>query len=105
MSGIRRAFQNANGTPLNVASKRTVRCLSAKGDAVMTEYRPHPNVVQHGRRYTAVLPSHNGKRVYLGSVTTPEDAAVAVLTAQAENLESKARGYRDRAAALRRRSR
>ena len=66
----------------------------------MSEVRPYPNVELHGRRWTAVLPSRNGRRVYLGSFLTPEAARVAVLEAQATNLEEKAAGYRRRAEEL-----
>ena len=56
------------------------------------EYRPYPNVVARGRGFAAFQPQRRFNR-YLGVFATAEAAYCAVLEAQAEHLEDKARAY------------
>jgi hypothetical protein len=57
------------------------------------DLRRYPNVICRGLRYEARFPK-NGRQIYLGMFNSPEDARIAVLTAQAENLEARAVAYR-----------
>ena len=64
--------------------------------------RPYPNVVpprKGTRKWEARYPSA-GKQVTLGFFDNPESAYRAVLHAQADNLDSKARTYRARAESI-----
>lgn len=64
-----------------------------------TETRPYPNVRRarsKNGKWEALHPL-NGTSRYIGTFDTPEDAYRAVLLAQADHLEAKARGYRERA--------
>lgn len=66
-----------------------------------TRRRPYPNVkpTANGRRWEAFRPA-NGRAEYLGTFDTPEAARTAVLLAQAQHLEAKAKRYRNEAAEL-----
>ena len=61
----------------------------------MSEIRPYPNVVARSDgRYAAYQPCKDGQRVHLGVYNSPQAARRAVLEAQAQNLEERARRYR-----------